>query len=183
MVSPKASLSPLHCPGASRKGGLVATASTAPVAQPVASPGHHSARPQQSHSASVVSLLTLKPNDCVPNTSHHIPSENRGQRCRDGHSSPCFAVQGAASKKVPGTEVSDLAMLLESAGRAAAALKKSGVPKPAPESFLDGQSIVCHRPARHNGAQGRTAAPAARPSAHLCTQKRGAAVPAGLGSG
>lgn len=49
-----------------------------------------------------MSLLTLKPNDCVPNTSHHIPSENRGQRHRDGHSSPCFTAQRVASKRALG---------------------------------------------------------------------------------
>lgn len=37
MFSPKDSLSPLHCPGASGKGGSLATGSTAPVAQTASS--------------------------------------------------------------------------------------------------------------------------------------------------
>lgn len=74
-------------------------------------------------------------------------------------------------------------MLLESVGRAAAVPKKSRMPKPALENFLGGKSIVCHHPARHNGAQGRTAAPVAKPSTHLCTKKRWVAIPQGWAQG
>jgi len=64
----------------------------------VVSRGRRCARPQQTHSASVVSLLTLKPNDCVPNTSHHLTSEKNRQRCRGGHSLLCTSTRGVLKK-------------------------------------------------------------------------------------